>query len=140
MPTRAERRAHEPSPGPDLDERGRDDGQPVDRLHRQAQARAEGHEAHDPDGDTDRDRGLDAQLSLLGGVFRIAIQRRLHDPRRRRCNDGRPDLIASRFDRSDQLATPDRRVDDVDGRLLGGQVDGRIQDAVSAPEEIARCG
>ena len=111
MPTGADRRAHEPAPGPDLDERRRDEGQPVDRLHRQAQARAEGHEAMMPDGDT-RSRPRPG---------RPAVAARRRAPRRDPApaapsrpappmRDVRPDLVASRLDRPDQLATPGRRV------------------------------
>ena len=58
VPGRPPCRPVEPSPGPDLDDRGRQDDEPVELDQGQRQARRE-HQDHDPERDRDRGHGLD---------------------------------------------------------------------------------
>ena len=60
-------RAVEPTAGPDLDERRRDEREPVALLHRGELGRG-GHEDHDREGDGDRDDRLDEQDARLAGA------------------------------------------------------------------------
>ena len=128
VPGGAARHTQESAACPDLDEGRRDECQAVDRLHSQAQSRADGHERHDPDGHRDGHPGLDAQLPLFRGALQVPIPNR--GSSHRSDFGARPDVVARRLDRLDQLAST--RNGGIHGHrgALRGEVDARVQNAI----------
>ena len=132
---RANGGAVETAAGPDLDEGGRHQQQPVDGLHGQPRLRPPHHD-HDAQRHGDRHAGLDEQLALLQparGVLRLQLRghAQLGCGRRRLGAD----VVAGGLDGGHQLLAPDQRRVGVNGRPLGGQVDVGVDDAVGLAQE-----
>ena len=125
----------EAATGPDLDDRRRQERQPVDRLHRDDGLGPE-HRGHDRQGDGDGCGGADEQATLLvpsKGFVRLQLDREGFVLGIRR--DFGADVVAGRFNRRDELiATDPNRVHE-DGRPFRGQVHGGLEHAVRPGEE-----
>ena len=125
MPPGAQGGSIETPPGPELDQGGRAQDQPVDGLDRKKILGGK-HQGHDAQGHHDREAGRDRQTMLLLGPLGVRGRQPLsrdgaffHSTRHWRFQ-----IIAGRLDRTNQLEAAGLGRPVRDGGQLGHQVDG----------------
>jgi hypothetical protein len=129
VPRGLQRRDQEAAAEDELDDRGRDEEPAVDVDHRPGRTARPEHDGHHHQADAERGQRLDQQLATLPGM-RVGVDvARLGGRRVAR------DLVAGSLDRChDAGAVDDGRVV-LDGRPLGGEVDGGGRHPVGTVEE-----